>query len=116
MLVSGVIPRAAPSKELLETTKLLRNIANNINQVARIANRNGSLDTETYQSNYADLLDTIDQIMLMMHANSIRDVIAFPKNSKAVEPLTAAPGKVSQQQLDDLKIEFGKDVDYKLDK
>ena len=68
MLVSGVIPRAAPSKELLETTKLLRNIANNINQVARIANRNGSLDAETYQSNYADLLDTIDQIMLMMQA------------------------------------------------
>ena len=68
ILVSGVIPRAAPSKELLETTKLLRNIANNINQVARIANRNGSLDTETYQSNYADLLDTIDQIMLMMQA------------------------------------------------
>ena len=68
MLVSGVIPRAAPSKELLETTKLLRNIANNINQVARIANRNGSLDTETYQSNYADLLNTIDQIMLMMQA------------------------------------------------
>lgn len=68
MLVSGVIPRAAPSKELLETTKLLRNIANNINQVARIANRNGSVDTETYQSNYADLLDTIDQIMLMMQA------------------------------------------------
>ena len=68
ILVSGVIPRAAPSKELLETTKLLRNIANNINQVARIANRNGSLDAETYQSNYADLLDTIDQIMLMMQA------------------------------------------------
>ena len=68
MLINGVIPRAAPSKELLETTKLLRNIANNINQVARIANRNGSLDTETYQSNYADLLDTIDQIMLMMQA------------------------------------------------
>ena len=68
MLVSGVIPRAAPSKELLETTKLLRNIANNINHVARIANRNGSLDAETYQSNYADLLDTIDQIMLMMQA------------------------------------------------
>lgn len=68
MLINGVIPRAAPSKELLETTKLLRNIANNINQVARIANRNGSVDTETYQSNYADLLDTIDQIMLMMQA------------------------------------------------
>ena len=48
--------------------RLVGSIANNINQVARIANRNGSLDTETYQSNYADLLDTIDQIMLMMQA------------------------------------------------
>ena len=80
MLVSGVIPRAAPSKELLETTKLLRNIANNINQVARIANRNGSLDTETYQSNYADLLDTIDQIMLMMQAQvKMEELWKLPK-------------------------------------
>ena len=55
-------------------------------------------------------------VMFLSQADNIRDVIAFPKNSKAVEPLTAAPGKVSQQQLDDLKIEFGKDVDYKLDK
>ena len=36
-------------------------------------------------------------------------------SSKAVEPLTAAPGKVSQQQLDDLKIEFDEKVDYKQD-
>lgn len=55
-------------------------------------------------------------VMFLSQSDNIRDVIAFPKNSKAVEPLTAAPGKVSQQQLDDLKIEFGKDVDYKLDK
>ena len=54
-------------------------------------------------------------VMLLAEADNIRDVIPFPKNSKAVEPLTAAPGKVSQQQLDDLKIEFGEDVDYKLD-
>ena len=55
-------------------------------------------------------------VMFLSQSDNIRDVIAFPKNSKAVEPLTAAPGKVSQRQLDDLKIEFGKDVDYKLDK
>ena len=55
-------------------------------------------------------------VMFLSQTDNIRDVIAFPKNSKAVEPLTAAPGKVSQQQLDDLKIEFSDKVDYKLDK
>lgn len=54
-------------------------------------------------------------VMLLAQADSIRDVIPFPKNSKAVEPLTAAPGKVSEQQLDDLKIEFDEKIDYKLD-
>ncbi|MEY8441347.1 aspartate--tRNA ligase [Lactobacillaceae bacterium 24-114] len=54
-------------------------------------------------------------VMLLAQADSIRDVIPFPKNSKAVEPLTAAPGKVSNQQLDDLKIKFDDNVDYHLD-
>ena len=55
-------------------------------------------------------------VMLLAQADNIRDVIPFPKNSKAVEPLTAAPGKVSQQQLDDLKVQFDDQVDYKQDK
>ena len=54
--------------------------------------------------------------MLLAQVDNIRDVITFPKNSKAVEPLTAAPGKVSQQQLDDLKVQFDDQVDYKQDK
>lgn len=68
MLVNGVIPKAAPSKELLETTKLLRNIANNINQVAKTANASGSIDTETYKSNYIELQNRIDEIMLLIRA------------------------------------------------
>lgn len=42
--------------------------------------------------------------MLLAGTDNIRDMIAFPKNSKAVEPMTAAPARVSQQQLDDLKL------------
>ena len=38
-------------------------------------------------------------VMLMAGADSIRDVIAFPKTQSAHDPLTNAPGVVSAQQL-----------------
>jgi aspartyl-tRNA synthetase len=38
-------------------------------------------------------------IMLMTGAESIRDVIAFPKTQSASCPLTNAPGEVSSEQL-----------------
>jgi len=41
-------------------------------------------------------------IMLMTGANSIREVIAFPKTQSAACPLTDAPGSVSARQLREL--------------
>ena len=38
-------------------------------------------------------------VMLMAGADSIRDVIAFPKTQSAHDPLTDAPGAVSAEQL-----------------
>jgi len=43
-------------------------------------------------------------VMLMVGADSIRDVIAFPKTTTASCPLTSAPSFVSQAQLDELGV------------
>ena len=48
-------------------------------------------------------------IMLMTSSESIRDVIAFPKTQTASCLMTDAPGQVSSDQLDELKIIIDKD-------
>lgn len=45
-------------------------------------------------------------VMLLGNADSIRDVIAFPKTQKAQCPLTDAPSAVSQDQLKELRIKL----------
>ncbi len=43
-------------------------------------------------------------VMLLAKTESIRDVIAFPKNQRGVEVLTGAPGPLEQKQLEELNI------------
>jgi aspartyl-tRNA synthetase len=45
-------------------------------------------------------------VMLLAKTDSIRDVIAFPKNQRGVEVLTGAPGPLEQKQLDELSIQL----------
>ena len=46
--------------------------------------------------------------MVLTHSNSIRDVIAFPKNASARDPLTNAPTPVTEKQLDELHLKIKK--------
>ena len=43
-------------------------------------------------------------VMLLAHAESIRDVIAFPKNNRGVELMTSSPSAVDFRQLRELHI------------
>ncbi|AKI96775.1 aspartate--tRNA ligase [Kosmotoga pacifica] len=43
-------------------------------------------------------------VAILAGANSIRDVIAFPKTASGSDPMTGAPSEVSQQQLKELKL------------
>ena len=47
-------------------------------------------------------------VMLLAGKDNIREVIAFPKNNKATDPMTQAPSDVSDQQLDELNLKIGK--------
>lgn len=44
--------------------------------------------------------------MLLTHSDSLREVIAFPKNASARCPMSEAPSAVDQKQLDELHIEI----------
>ena len=52
-------------------------------------------------------------VMLLAGEENIREVIAFPKNNKATDPMTQAPSTVALKQLEELEIQL-KPSGYKI--
>ena len=48
-------------------------------------------------------------VMLMCKETSIKEVIAFPKNTFAQSPMDDCPSEVDQQQIDDLHLIIKRD-------
>ena len=46
-------------------------------------------------------------LMLLAGADSIREVIPFPKTSSGADPMTGAPGPVTAEQLKELRLRLG---------
>ena len=54
---------------------------------------------------HAGIAPGLDRIMmLLLDEKSIREVVAFPMNSKAIDVMMGAPGKVSEEQLREIHI------------
>ncbi|GJQ11571.1 hypothetical protein GpartN1_g3362.t1 [Galdieria partita] len=53
-------------------------------------------------------------LMLLTHSENIRDVIAFPKTTSALELMSGAPEKVSKEQLDEIHIGWKDEIANKI--
>lgn len=63
LIIQKIVPAEKPYPDLVETITQLRRIGNNLNQIAVIAHRTGSIDTMKYKKNYDDLQNQIQSVL-----------------------------------------------------
>lgn len=66
MCINGLLPRPAPTKELIEVIEILREIAENMNQIAIYVYTQKDIDKSFYMENYEKLQDQINEIMILI--------------------------------------------------
>lgn len=63
LIIQKIVPAEKPYPDLVETITQLRRIGNNLNQIAVIAHRTGSIDTMKYKKNYDELQNQIQSVL-----------------------------------------------------
>lgn len=66
MCINGLVPRPAPSVELVEVIQVLRQIAESINGIAGEVYKQNKIDNSVYMENYETLQKQINEIMLLI--------------------------------------------------
>lgn len=66
MCINGLLPRPAPTKELIEVIEILREIAENMNQIAISVYTQNEMDKSFYMENYEKLQEQINDIMILI--------------------------------------------------
>lgn len=80
MCINGLLPRPAPTKELIEVIKILREIAENMNQIAISIYTLNAIDKSFYMENYEKLQDQINEIMILIRQPiDMEEVWQLPK-------------------------------------
>lgn len=66
MCINGLLPRPAPTKEFIEVIEILREIAENMNQIAIYVYTQKDIDKSVYMENYEKLQEQINEIMILI--------------------------------------------------
>ena len=66
MLLSNIQPKELPQQDFFEVLKTLRQISNNMNQIAMKANTIGFINADAYWENFRSLQDVIAELKRKM--------------------------------------------------
>lgn len=80
MCINGLVPRPTPTKEFIEVIKILREIAENMNQIAISVYTQNTMDKSFYMENYEKLQNQINEIMILIRQPiNMEEVWQLPK-------------------------------------
>ena len=83
MCINGLVPRPAPSVELVEVIQVLRQIAESINGIAGEVYKQNKIDNSVYMENYETLQKQINEIMLLIRQPiKMEEVWQLPKSGQ----------------------------------
>lgn len=84
MCINGLVPKPAPSVELVEVTQVLRQIAESINTIAGEVYKQNKMDDSIYMENYELLQKKINEIMILIRQPiNMEEIWQLPKSGQS---------------------------------